>query len=46
MSAEKEFAGVFRKMFEGGFDDANFGAAGVGDERVGRGEASDFWQEI
>ena len=34
------------KQIGGFFGDADFGAAGVGDESVGRGEARDFWEEI
>ena len=46
MACEEEFGGVVGKKSGGFFCDTDFGAAGVGDESVGRGETSDFRQEI
>src|SRR6266404_9777050 len=43
MSTEEERGGGRRKIFGGGLRDAELGAAGVGDEGVLGGVASDFW---
>src|SRR6266404_6115708 len=46
MSTEEERGGGRGKIFGGGLRDAELGAAGVGDEGVLGGVASDFWEEI
>jgi len=46
MAAEKTLAGVFRKVIDGGFYDTDFGAARIGDESVGRGQADDLRKQI
>src|SRR5437868_671315 len=46
MAAEEERALFARKKLGGGLGDANFGAAGVGDERLRSSVARDFWKKI
>ena|SRR2546426_1101532 len=46
MAAEEKRSVRCGIKFRGGFDDANFGAAGIGDERVSWGVARDFRKKI
>jgi hypothetical protein len=46
MAAEEKSCSVGGKKIGGVFYDADFGAAGVGDESVGRGVACDFGEKI
>ena len=46
MATEKKFCGVVGKVIERRIQDANFGAARVGDESVGRGQADDLREQI
>src|SRR5438445_266443 len=46
VTAEEERGCRRGKIFGGGLREAKLGAAGVGDEGVFGGEASDFWEEV